>query len=328
MSLVGMTRDIQSLLEGSQRILVASHVDPDGDAIGTQLAFGHYLRSLGKDVLMARDSSIPSKYQFLPEIDMISDVAKLGEQARFDAAVVLECPNPDRLGSVAGLISAGTRVINIDHHPANVLEAEVNWVDTVPSSVGEMVFEYFRQTEYSVGQEVATQLYTAILTDTGRFRYSCTSPRTLEIAGALVRAGADARTICDQVYYDMAPELVRLTGEVLCGLEYHDDGRICLMTLTRDTLAQTGASPSDTEGLVDHTLYPRGVQVGALLRDIGPKLTKVSFRSRPGTDVAKLASKFGGGGHVNAAGCSIELPVEAAKDRIIELLREARESQV
>ncbi len=328
MSLLEITLEIQRLLEGSRRILVASHIDPDGDAVGTQLAFGHYLRGLGKDVLMARDSSIPSKYQFLPEIDLISDVAKLKDQARFDTAVVLECPNSDRLGSVAALISPDTKVINIDHHPANVLEAEINWVDTVPSSVGEMVFEYFRRADYAVGAEVATQLYTAILTDTGRFRYACTSPRTLEIAGELVRAGADARAICDQVYYDMAPELVRLTGEVLCGLEYHDDGRICLMTLTRDTLAETGASASDTEGLVDHTLYPRGVQIGALLRDVGPKLTKVSFRSRPGTDVAKLASKFGGGGHVNAAGCSIELPVEAAKNRIVELLREARESEV
>ena len=328
MSVAGLAKDIQKILDDGSLILVVSHVDPDGDSIGTQLAFGRYLQSLGKEVLMVRDSVIPSKYQFLPGVESIVEIGSLNTQNGFDTAVVLECPNRDRMGAVARLMTPSMRVINIDHHPANVLEAEVNWVDTALSSVGEMAFEFFSLVGYSIDSEVATQLYTAILTDTGRFRYSCTGPRTLEIAGELVRAGADARMICDQVYFEMDPELVQLTGELLGNLEYRENGRVCFMSLTREILTRTGASPSDTEGLVDYTLYPRGVEVGALLRDIGPKLTKISLRSRPGTDVARVASGLGGGGHMNAAGCDIDLPIEAAKDKIIELLQEARESQV
>jgi len=328
MSVAGLAQEIQTILDKSRRILVVSHVDPDGDAIGTQLAFGHYLRDLGKEVLMVRDSVISSKYLFLPEVDSIFEIESLGNQSAFDVAVVLECPTRDRMGAVAQLISPNTRVINIDHHPANILEAEVRWVDTALSSVGEMTFEFFQSVGYTVGPEVATQLYTAILTDTGRFRYSCTGPRTLEIAGELVRAGADAREICDHIYFEMTPELVQLTGELLHGLEYRNDGRVCFMTLTRDLLARIGVDPSDTEGLVDYTLYPRGVEVGALLRDIEPQLTKISLRSRPGIDIAAVAARLGGGGHVNAAGCDIELSIEAAKDKIIQLLQEARESQV
>ncbi|MCD6249259.1 MAG: bifunctional oligoribonuclease/PAP phosphatase NrnA [candidate division Zixibacteria bacterium] len=323
-----LTQEIRTILNESHRTLVVSHVDPDGDAIGTQLAFGHYLRDIGKEVLIVRDSIISSKYLFLPEVDSIIEIESLNNQNDFDVAVVLECPTPDRMGAVAQLISPNTRIINIDHHPANILEAEVSWVDTSLSSVGEMTFEFFQSVGYTICPEVATQLYTAILTDTGRFRYSCTGPRTLEIAGELVRSGADPREICDHVYFEMTPELVQLTGELLHDLEYRNDGRICFMTLTRDHLARTGVDPSDTEGLIDYTLYPRGVEIGALLRDIEPQLTKISLRSRPGIDVAVIAARFGGGGHVNAAGCHVELPIEAAKDKIIQLLQEARESQV
>jgi len=326
-SLSHLVLRIRDILKASRRVMVVSHLDPDGDAIGTQLAFGHYLRDIGKQVLMVRDSEIPGKYLFLPEIKAIIPVGKIDTSQAFDTALVLECPCRERMGAAAGLLSDQTTVVNIDHHSSNSLSADVSWVDITASSVGELAFEYFRAVDYAIGPEVATQLFTAILTDTGRFRFECTSPRTLAVAGELVRAGADPRMICDRIYYDFDPATVLLTGLVLSRLEYHDNGRLCFMTLTHDMLQQSGADPSNTEGLVDYTLYPRGVEVGALVREIDSGTTKISLRSRAGIDVASLAKQLGGGGHPNAAGCRLPMPVEAAKRELVRLLQEARETK-
>jgi phosphoesterase RecJ-like protein len=214
-------------------------------------------------------------------------------------------------------------VINIDHHPDNVLPAKVSWIDTEASSVGEMAYEYFRSVNYQIDPDVATQLYTAILTDTGRFRFESTSAQTMAVTGELVRAGADPRYISDQVYYSQDPALLRLTGTVVSRPEYYADGQICCLVLTRELMDRYGVKASDTEGLVDYSLYARGVKIGALLRDIDDRTTKISLRSRNGCDVSKVAGSLGGGGHPNAAGCRINLPLEAAKPELVKMLQEA-----
>jgi phosphoesterase RecJ-like protein len=189
-----------------------------------------------------------------------------------------------------------------------------------------MVYEYFAQVGFQIDQAIATQLYAAILTDTGRFRFESTTPRTLAIAGELVHAGADPRSICDLIYFDMDPAVVKLTGRVLSAMEYHQNGRICIMPLTRQMLAETGASIANTEGLVDYSLFTRGVEAGALCRELENGFTKVSLRSRNGINVAALAARYGGGGHPNAAGCLVKRPLEQAKQEIVELLQEAHEA--
>jgi phosphoesterase RecJ-like protein len=322
----GLIRRIRSLLEECRRPLVVSHIDPDGDAIGTQLAFGAYLRRMSKPVVMVRESTIPGKYLFLPDVERIIPVDRIEPSAGFDVAVVLECPASERTGSAARLIGSETAIINIDHHPDNSLPAEVSWLDVTASSVGELAFEYLTAIGFEIDRDVATHLYTAILTDTGRFRFESTTPRALAIAGELVRAGADPRSICDHVYYDQDPSVMRLTGQVLSTVEYHDNGRLCIMPLTRAMLTESGADPANTEGLVDYSLFTRGVQAGALLREVAPDVTRVSLRSRDGFDIAAVAARLGGGGHRNAAGCTVRLPLQQAKNEIIKLLQEARES--
>jgi phosphoesterase RecJ-like protein len=319
----GILEAIRTRLEAAHVVLVVSHVDPDGDAVGTQLAFGAYLRSLGKEVLLARDSEIPDKYRFLPGIDAIIPVSEIDADASIDTMLVLECPSQERLGSANAFLERAATVINIDHHPDNVLPAAVSWVDTTASSVGEMTFEYLRSVEYQIDPDIATHLYTAILTDTGRFRFESTTARTLAVTGELVRAGANPRSISDQVYYNQDPALMRLTGLVVSNIEYHADGQICLLLLTREILKECGVKPADTEGLVDYSLYARGVKIGALMRDIDDQTTKISLRSRNGCDVSKVASSLGGGGHPNAAGCRIKLPLDAAKPELVKMLQEA-----
>jgi phosphoesterase RecJ-like protein len=317
------TAAIASILTTAERLLVVSHIDPDGDALGTQLAFGEYLKSLGKQTYLVRDSEIPSKYMFLPGVNEIRPASALPEGLKLDAAVVLECPTLARIGSAAKQLADGVRIVNIDHHRDNDSFGELNWVDIAPSSVGEMAYEYFTAVGFTITPSVATCLYTAILTDTGRFRYASTSARTMEIAGILIEQGADPHQITDQVYYNLRPAAMKLTGKVLNSIEYFCKGRVCVLSLTQEMLKETDAVESDSDGLVDYTLFTEGVSAGALVKELKDGRTKVSFRSTNGINVADLAYKYGGGGHFNAAGCMIPKPFAEAKAEVMSMLCEA-----
>ena len=319
-STVAVIDEIRQALVSSRRVLVATHLDPDGDAIGTQLAFGAYLRDLGKDVVMLRDSAIPDKYLFLRGVSNIIPVREFDGQDGFDTVVVLECPSPDRLGQVRQLIGGETNVVNIDHHKDSTPFGSINWLDDSASSVGEMACIFFKQVGYEIRPEVAEQLYTAILTDTGRFRYDSTTSQTMCLAGELIDLGADPHKICDMVYFDLRPSTMKLLGKVLNGIEFHKNGRVCLMTLSRKMLEETKADEASAEGLVDNTMYSRGVVVGALLKETENGQTRVSLRSNNGIDVSAIARTFGGGGHFNASGCTLELELEQARSKVLEVL--------
>lgn len=314
---------IESILNRANRVLVASHIDPDGDALGTQLAFGEYLRSLGKHVLLVRDSDIPAKYLFLPGIQTIRHTSTLPNDFAVDTAVILECPTKDRIGSASKYLLDLVSVINIDHHRDNSMFGEVNWVDIKPSSVGEMAFEYFTEVGAEISSDMAECLYTAIVTDTGRFRYNSTSPRTMQIAGQLIAAGADPHKITNEVYYNLSASSMILTGKVLNSIQYFCDGRVCVLSLTQEMLEQAGAVESESDGLVDFTLFTRGVRAGALVKELKDGRTKVSFRSQDGINVSALAYRYGGGGHFNAAGCTMPVPFKEARQQVVEMLCEA-----
>lgn len=313
---------IEEVVLASSTVLVVSHVDPDGDALGTQLAFGGYLKALGKQVFMTRDSEIPDKYRMLPGVDQIQLTDSLPDGLKFDAAVVLECPAMRRIGRAAQFLTPDVRIINIDHHHDGTELGEVNWIDPRKSSVGEMVCEYLEGVSFPLTPQIAHALYTAIMTDTGRFRFGSTSPRTFEVAGRLVAAGADPRRACDDVYYSMRPSTLKLVGKVLNDIEFHFDDKVCLLSLSADMIAEAGAEWSESEGLVDHAMFARGVHVGALLKEVHSGLTKVSLRSQDGIDVAAIAARYNGGGHVNAAGCEIPLSLSEAKQELLEIFEE------
>jgi phosphoesterase RecJ-like protein len=313
---------IEELLKAADRILIVTHIDPDGDALGTQLAFGAYLEHLGKDVCMVRDSQIPRKYRFLPGIENIDSTETIARDYTADAAIVLECPNLNRLGKAERLLDDVGVIINIDHHQDNLDLGHINWVDIAASSVGEMVYEFFRHVHFSISANVATHLYTAILTDTGRFRYASTTPRSMQIAARLIESGADPRRICDTVYYNMPPSTMTLTGKVLGGIRFFHNDMICILTLTNEMLIDSGADLSESDGLVDFTLFSEGVQAGALLKEIDDSHTKVSLRAVEGLDVAEVAAEFGGGGHVAAAGCTVPASLEDARKKIVTRLIE------
>lgn len=315
--------EIRAAVEQSSSVMVVSHLDPDGDALGTQLAFGQYLRDLGKRVYLLRDSAIPDKYQFLPGAEQILPAESVQGSIRVDAAVILECPTLDRIGSAKRYLGDGMTVISIDHHRDSHDFGRINWVDVTASSVGEMVADYFSRVGYRPSAEVATQLYTAILTDTGRFRYQATSAHTLRVAADLIECGANPREICDQVYFSLRPTTIKLIGKVLNHVEFHEFGRLCLLMLTREMYAAAGAEDYESDGIVDFTMFNKGVVVGALLKETPNSSIKVSLRSSNGVNVAAIAAEFGGGGHFNAAGCTLNGTVQQARGVILKKLSEA-----
>lgn len=322
-SRLNASSEIGKLVAEGQTILVASHVDPDGDSIGTQLACAEFLDSLGKKVITPRDGGIPERYRFLPGIERVLPVDAITSTETADAAIVLECPTLDRLGSVRQLLPEGIPIANIDHHLGNTWHGSVDWVDIRASSVGEMLYEYFDHAGAAITPTMAQQLYTAIMTDTGRFRFESTTRRTLEIAGRLIELGANPRELCDQIYFQMSSATLKLIGKVLGGIEFFHDGKSCLLTLTLDMIREAGALPADAEGIVDYTLFSRDVIAGALLKETNNGTTRVSLRSRNSVDIKSLAARYGGGGHLNASGCTVPAELGPAKEMVIELLREA-----
>jgi phosphoesterase RecJ-like protein len=320
-------KEITEAIKSAKKILVASHIDPDGDSLGTQLAMAKYLKDIGKDVILMRDSEIPAKYTFLNNVHQIPDSDSFESKLKFDTAVILECPNITRIGKASKFINENVNIINIDHHQDNNIFGQLNWINNTASSVGEMVYEYFISVDYEIDSNVAEFLYVAILTDTGRFRYRSTLPRTLEVAGKLIEAGADPQKICDNVYYNMKPSSMILIGKVLNGIKFYHNNQICLLELSNKMLEEAGADRSESDGMVDYTLFNSGVIAGALIKEINAENHKVSLRSKNGINVAAIAADYGGGGHFNAAGCSINLPLKETREVIVKKLSEAIDEQ-
>lgn len=323
-------RDITAIsdaLRRHQRFIIVSHLDPDGDALGTQLACGSVLSHLGKSVAMVRDSAIPERYHFLPGISQIIEANQLPANAPCDCLIVLECPQKTRIGSAVRFLNVASEIINIDHHRGNELFGTINWIDIGASSVGEMFYAVCRHLDTPIDQQIATCLYTALLTDTGRFRYDSTSPNTFAVAGALVAAGANPRTICDQVYFQMPTSTLLLLGDMLTKQELLDNGKICVFMLTDEMYRRSGKLTGDTEGFVEYALYGKGVRAGVLLKEKSPDMTKASIRSNGSVNAAAVAARFGGGGHLNAAGCQLSMPIVQARDAIVEALREQLREQ-
>lgn len=313
---------LNEIIAAAKKVMVISHMDPDGDSLGTTLAFGAYLKSLGKEVYMLRDGDIPHKYHFIANIEDVIDASNCNKQIAIDTAVILECPNVDRIGVASKCVDDHVRVINIDHHRDNDIFGELNWINTSASSVGEMAFEYFERVGFALDKAVAEQLFVAIMTDTGRFRYRSTSGRTMEIAGKLIDTGIDPQKITDSVYYNMRPSTMILTGKVLNNIKFIADNKGCILSLDQSLLDETGADMTEADGFVDFTLFSDGVVVGAFVKEIDKNRTKVSLRSKEEINVAEVAARFGGGGHYNAAGFTLEMDINAAIEKVTDLLNE------
>jgi phosphoesterase RecJ-like protein len=295
-------------LRGANRVLVTSHVSPDGDAVGSSIGLARILRRMGKSVVIWLHDPPPRAYSPLPGVDRIhvgpEPPAAFPES--FDLAVVLECPSLDRCGLEKEL--AGLPLLNIDHHLGNQNYGQINWVDTASPAVGELVFRIAAGLHAEIDTDTANALYLALFTDTGGFRFGNSSPEAFEAAAALVRAGAEPATVACWLYESQPLAAIRLHGELTRTIELHHGGRVATARLTREMIAGAGAGPGDSEGLIDLPRSIAGVDAVAMFRELEGGGCKVSLRSRGAIDVEKVARRHGGGGHHNAAGFKSALP--------------------
>jgi phosphoesterase RecJ-like protein len=294
-------------LEGSGEVVVACHVDPDGDALGSMLGLGTFLRRRGKTVWMGWGSetlSLPPHYRFLPGRELIGPVRAHPE--RPEVFVAVDCADIKRLERLRpSFEGAGTR-INLDHHLSNDLFGDVNLVDAGASSSSELAYELMRRMGGTPDAAEATCLYTGIVTDTGRFQFPSTSPETLRVAADLRELGADHHLVATQVFESASFGYLRLLGAVLARVRL-DDG-VVWSYLRQEDLREVGLD--ETEHLIDVLRAVREARVAALLKEESTGAYKVSLRSRDGVDVSAVARSLGGGGHARAAGFSAEGSVE------------------
>lgn len=301
-----------------QRFLITSHAKPDGDSIGSQVALADALVSLGKQARIVNcDPPQPSLLPF-PGVDRITVASRVDEA--FDAVIVVECPDLARTG-VAGLESSF--LINIDHHPGNALYGAVNWFDQRAAACAEMVFDLIGALGAPLTPEIATNLYVAILTDTGSFHYSSLSPRTFDICRQLLEAGANPVWVARTVFDDNSAGRIRLFGAVLSAMEVDRSGRLATLLMTRGMERATGGRFEDTEGLVNVPLTVKEIQAVVMFKEAEAGAWRVSFRSKGAVDVGEVAKRFGGGGHKNAAGCTVPGDLPSVRAQVEPLAVEA-----
>ena len=308
-------------LRDGDRFLLTTHEGPDGDALGSLLAFHQLLGALGKDSVMflaAKEFPLPVEYRFLPLTDVFHEPPTDVEERTL---VFLDCGNIDRM-PVDFLQREGAHILNIDHHHDNTLFGSVNLVDTEASCTAEIVWRLAKLLGLRITPEIATALYVGLVTDTGKFMYENTDPDSHRMAAELIEAGVDVDEIYRRLYERVPIEKAKLVARAIENIERFDENRLALTYISRDDYAATGASDLLTEGIIDHVRALEGTIVAGVIRDKtdgGRTARKVSLRSSDGAvDVSVIAREQGGGGHMRAAGFGTEL----SYPEVVEFLRE------
>ena len=291
---------ICAVLHDKSNILVATHIFPDGDALGSQLALGDILESIGKRVFYYSEDGCSHLHDFFPHCRKLEVL--LPDPASFDAAIALDCGDRLRLGQEMEQLLQIKPFIVIDHHAGHKFFGDINWVDAKRSSTGEMVYELALALGARISYDAAFALYAAIVSDTGSFKYAGTTANTFRVAGELVALGVKPADVSGKIFDNYTTNRLRLLQAVLTTLELHADNRIGLITVTKSIFAETGTTKEDTEDFINYPRALKSVQVAIFIKEAQDDWISVSLRSKENRDVAAIARMFGGGGHRNAAG--------------------------
>ncbi|PLX48337.1 MAG: bifunctional oligoribonuclease/PAP phosphatase NrnA [Desulfobulbaceae bacterium] len=295
--------EILQILRQAERVLIAAHVFPDGDALGSQLALGNALESAGKEVYLYSEEPVSYILEFMPGSERL--ISRLPADNDFDCAVSLDCGDKRRLGIGADDLLRHKPFIAIDHHTGHQFFADHTWVDAQRSSTGEMIYDLLRCLDYEISKDTAYCLYTAILTDTGSFKYESTTSHTMRVAADLLDYGIKPAEICEQIFDNYSTNRLHLLQAVLGTLSMHADDQIAFISVTRQMLEATDTVPADTELFINFPRSLRTVKAAVFLKETGNDLVGVSMRAKGEVDVAEVARSFGGGGHRNAAGFKV-----------------------
>ena len=314
---------ILEVIRDASHCVVTTHVQPDGDALGSLLAMADMLEQMGKRVFAYLDEPISHLYNFLPgsrslstDIDQLQDFV---DEAGVDiCAIALDCGEADRMGRYKHKFLRISPFLVVDHHLSHQNFGNYRWVDPQRSSTGEMVYEISEALGQTPTYEGAFSLYVAICTDTGSFRYECTGARTFEIAARLVELGVDPNRIANQIYDNYSPERLDLMQRVLATLELSANQQIACIYVTREMFDRSGALAQDVEGFVEYARSISSVKVAVFLKETKSDIISVSLRAKGEFNVASVAKEFGGGGHRNAAGCKFPAEsIDTVREKVI-----------
>ncbi|MEA3279556.1 MAG: bifunctional oligoribonuclease/PAP phosphatase NrnA [Thermodesulfobacteriota bacterium] len=315
-------------MKNSNNVLLASHINPDGDAIASLIAMDILLDTLNKQTTVYNQSPIPSRYRFLPSVQRI--VRNVNSGNYYDTAIILDCGDLQRIGKASVAVNRIPVVINIDHHITNTRFGDFQLIDTSACATVEIIYRLFKEMDVPINLSTATSIYTGILTDTGSFRFSNTNRAAFEICAEMAALGVDPYYAAKHIYGTYSLGQLKLINLALESIEISQNGKLSLMTLTQDMLYKTGTQPEDINGLISYIKNIENIKIAVLIQEQmdGKKKSTppqqgqrfhVSLRSDETVDVAAIAASFGGGGHARAAGFSVESKAVDLKKRIFSL---------
>ncbi|AFM42423.1 exopolyphosphatase-like enzyme [Desulfosporosinus acidiphilus SJ4] len=313
-----LTKEIIEVLRKAPSVALFSHVSPDGDCLGSMLALGLALETMGKKVAFFNPDRVPEALTFLPGSDRIQ---QLLPNPLPEVLVFTDCTDLKRVTLTPGNLGDSI-VVNIDHHISNQRFGKFNWVDDKASACAEVCLTLIKQLGVLMDKDIATNLYTGIVTDSGCFQYSNTTANTHRLTAELIETGLDLTMIHHHLFDQKPLAQVKLLQAALNTLELYADGQLAVMTLTLEDFRQSGAVQEHSEGLVNHARSIQGVEAAVLLKEVGPQEIKGGFRSNLWFDVNKVAAQFGGGGHKRAAGCTMKVSLTEAKKQVIRAIEE------
>ncbi|MGB5750693.1 MAG: bifunctional oligoribonuclease/PAP phosphatase NrnA [Desulfobacterales bacterium] len=312
-------------IKEANHILLASHSDPDGDAVGSLLALGIAIGRRGQKTTIYNASPIPAVYRFLPSVERI--VRHIKKASTYDLALIMDCGDLPRIGQASTTVSQIPVVINIDHHISNTGFGDVQLIDPLACSTAEIVYRLIKALDVPLDKAIATSLYTGILTDTGSFRFSSTNQAAFAISQEMAELGVEPHDVAQHVYGTYSLGRIKLLNLALDSIEISENGKLSIMTVTGAMFAETGTHPEDVDGMINYARRIEDVKVAALIQEQQNGNTNsnshcryhVSLRSDGTVDVAAIACSFGGGGHASAAGFQIEATLTKLKSDIITL---------
>jgi phosphoesterase RecJ-like protein len=319
-----MMSQIISHLRDSNHVLVVTHNNPDGDAIGSLIAMGLSLDVLNKKATLHNENPVPAVYRFLPSVNR---VVQHIYSTNYDIAIILDCSDLERIGKAAEAVSQIPAIVNVDHHVTNNRFGHFQLIDTSACATTEIIYRLIKAMAIPINKDIATSIYTGILTDTGSFRFSNTNRAAFAICQEMVEIGVDPYNIAQHVYGTYSLDRIKLLNLALDSIELSDNGKLSVMTLTRPMFETTNTKSEDVDGLINYAKNIEDVKVAALIQEYysnkgkteNSNIFHVSLRSDGTVDVAAIASSFGGGGHSSAAGFSIESTLFEIRSKILNL---------
>lgn len=305
------------LLNHSKKVMIAAHMNPDGDTLGCLLALGLALLHKGKRVFLVCHDAVPTRLQFLPGSELITTHCR----EKPDVAVSVDCGSVRQLGDIADVYLRTKKTIQIDHHDFGEAFGKVQILEPEASAVGEIVYELLRAMDAEITSAIATCLLTSIIIDTGAFRFSNIRPKTFEICAQLAKKGVDMQHLIEEAYWVKSRSMALLSSHALLHARFSKDGALAWAVVTQEDIQRYGAGLSDADSVADDLRCITGVKIAALFRETAHRNYRVSLRSKKGINVALVAKRFGGGGHHNSAGCRLQHS-EKEKNRILAALQE------